>query len=775
MKLALNVPAGQPGVNLSLGHIGVDVYDAATAINFGTRNVAYSVPAVDGSSSNGWRRSLDAGTTNLFQMVDDQPEIGDYLIINYNTTNGGTAILRFKGATQWKDLATNANVDISAKRIVQFYISASIQALNSGSLNVTALLSAGTGGEFLATAVGNPMHVLNGAAGAPVTSIADAWNFAHWRTYEPLRAADALAFVSSGTGTFGLLAQGLSPGSFDGTPFFFVVYNIRLNAVWVEETRMATGWTDVLTNTKYTQWVNVPLVSTVNGAAIPTLTKTAGTQLAVVVRTNPKTASGSTWRSLDTTRTADRTDDVLTGIGSLEVPFFNNDIPDLGALLPDRTSAPAVYLLNAGTVRVDGNGYLGVAPQQVRFGANVEQEFSNASANPYALLSVLVLNDTNAHLANTALVLQLFRRSDNAAMTSAVSITTGDLPPVDNRWYKVTKRSASGNVTLTNGVQYYLRATSAAGGAHPWTIQTLSTLTSEAGGRSFGGVTDVMTATALGERVDYDAILQAGILLAPIQNANATIVPLDTSRGLLGACTVPSVNSVFLTWTPSTLGANFMRYEIDRRNPSADASDPDTNWYRIAQLTQVSVAPYGGFFFDVECRRNVPQEWRIRQVASDGSFSDWASFPILTVGAGEWDVVLASNTDPTVTVGTKDQPGYEWRPVETPVVVPLYGVDKQVAFRETERRGEEQTRKLLVAFNENVLAATPTLTGRVLFDALDDLFELSGSPYTCLCDGRGRRWFTSPHADSYSEDEPLGRYVATVTFAEVHGPTPATN
>jgi hypothetical protein len=278
-----------------------------------------------------------------------------------------------------------------------------------------------------------------------------------------------------------------------------------------------------------------------------------------------------------------------------------------------------------------------------------------------------------------------------------------------------------------------------------------------------------------GENVAFDAILQARFVPASLTGLAATLIPWDTSRNLIADCVVPSVTGVALAWTASTLGAGFLRYEVERRNPLATQGDPDTDWHRIAELTQVSSPPFGGAMFDFESRRNVQQEWRIRQVGIDGSVSDWASFPILTVPCGQWDVILTSNTNFTLTIGTKDAPGYEWRPVDNPVVLPLYGVDKQVAFRETERRGEAQTRKFLVAFGEFAPAIFPNKGGRFLFDAFDDLFNLAGSPYTCLCDGRGRRWFTSPHVDSYNEDEPLGRYTATVTFTEVHGPTPITN
>lgn len=797
IKLYLKTTVGQWTDSANAAYI-VDIYNVADLNHGGVRS-AYSPPVADYTSTAWVRSDTHLAGTN-FNLVDEGPQVftqpPPWYTAGATTWDGiqssGAELgprIRFKASSTFISLdetqPVGSVVSLTGKRILDARVGAWLaagtplavgsEAATRNSTVVHGLMFNGSVESVIPEAsTGNAFNPTRPgvAYGVAFSMFGQAREWKNWK--QPLLLSDINTMLSSGAGSFGLAFDN-NGGHID------YVFEAHLEVSYCDEKRVATGYATEPLNSSASpdgRWVNFALVSPTTGAPI-TWTKTAGTTYLIVVRTSVLTVPGNSWRTLDTGATADHRSDPLTGVYGVDVGFV--DPPHLGpaglnavtseTLLPSNTGAPAFYFQNVTTVRSDSQVYAQAnAYPYILAGLGIEQEFSNAGAGgQYGMVNFLLLNNDAAHDADQPLVVSLIRRSDSATLATVdVDVADDALLPVtpDGLWYSVRVRFPSAP-TLSSGTQYAVRIVSAAT-AGGYQVMLLSAVTAEAAAMSQGGTTNVanLIDTNTSTSTDFvfaDLVGGAVVIPALVTGLNSTVLGLDTGHD--GDCIVETVHYAFLTWTGTSLGASFVRYEIERND--------DGNWVRIANISNPALTA----FSDYESRRNVSAVWRIRQVRSDGAWSDWANFPARTVTSNDFECVLASNQASGVgpALGLMDEPGHHYTRLASSRQVErtLYGRNKTLVFRETEDRGERFSRRFVISWHDPMLTAFPAASGRAVYDPLVSLLETASLPYIALLDHRGRRWYTAATIQDLDHEEPLGRYFADIEFLEVAGPTPA--
>lgn len=224
-----------------------------------------------------------------------------------------------------------------------------------------------------------------------------------------------------------------------------------------------------------------------------------------------------------------------------------------------------------------------------------------------------------------------------------------------------------------------------------------------------------------------------------------------------------------VTWLPtSSLGATgFGYYELQRQD------DVEPEWNTILHATSVAVTGYS----DYEARVGVESRYRIRVANALDFFGAWSSSVASTLTAPG---VAPSAVDSSVLIFTTNhhqEGGSNLAYVEVWERAPdqdfsfpeagrvelreLYGRDFSVAFRTAERGGERFSRTILV---NNV--AVPTTRIRNGFTSLRDM-AWEDSPYICVRNELGDRWFTTVLVPSGSIKRNRRLYVARVDIIEV--------
>jgi hypothetical protein len=184
---------------------------------------------------------------------------------------------------------------------------------------------------------------------------------------------------------------------------------------------------------------------------------------------------------------------------------------------------------------------------------------------------------------------------------------------------------------------------------------------------------------------------------------------------------------VSLTWTVTTLSADFVRYEIER------TQDAGTTWETIFSITDEAVDEAR----DYEGLRNVEASYRMRVVASWHIASVWTAEVAVTPAMTDCALLFTSNEDPTINQGYVDIGGSRtWKFLtgeekETHILV---GRSYQVVTGPLEYRGDQFEVTLAVW-----AGSVPVDTGRAMFDLVESLNSVATS-YICVLDEAGRRW-----------------------------------
>lgn len=420
-----------------------------------------------------------------------------------------------------------------------------------------------------------------------------------------------------------------------------------------------------------------------------------------------------------------------------------------GRLLPFvlRTTAPATS--------ADGQPYSTVRTVSVYDGAGAtQQEVQTSSTDVYNGLRLMV-GWGGDQAPREALTVAVKRRVDNAPMgtftipVSAVEgLTEGVLAAVE-------VYAPDPGFTLTTGFQYYLDLSSTTPFVLPWAVGLLA-VNGGAGGvtyqeATYNGGTDLAdpiegtAATALTfTPADLAGILSAAIDPPSGLEIDAALEPLPDSQ----PCGLAGIPYASLGWDPTSLGADFGRYELERLGTDG------VTWQLIASIDD---EPSDGFD-DYEARLGLEESYRLRVVRSDGAASYYTDVETVTLNPAGCGYTFTSNEAPAASVGYPDT--YDGRAVRTydfPEAGEvdyrvLFGRDNVVAFHPLSRRGVRFDRRLVIGG----FAAPAAGVGPPAAALLRDLVWAS-LPYVCVRDNDGNRWFASVRVP----DESAYRYRST--------------
>lgn len=220
-----------------------------------------------------------------------------------------------------------------------------------------------------------------------------------------------------------------------------------------------------------------------------------------------------------------------------------------------------------------------------------------------------------------------------------------------------------------------------------------------------------------------------------------------------------TIEYAHLSWTPTSLGADFAAYEIQRNH------DEDLGWQRIGYITTEAA----GEADDYEPRRGVTAQYRMRVIRTDGAVSAWT--PIDTGATSDEDCTIwfTSNEDPTQNQEWTDQRPRAYEFLENTEEVEMHGRDYALVFREMETRGDRFTLALTLNTDDAPVGAV----GRQVFQPLIDLARDPDLSYVCVLDSDGNRWQAALLTPSGERYEPGSIYTMPVIVREVSA-TPST-
>lgn len=211
----------------------------------------------------------------------------------------------------------------------------------------------------------------------------------------------------------------------------------------------------------------------------------------------------------------------------------------------------------------------------------------------------------------------------------------------------------------------------------------------------------------------------------------------------------------------------FGYYELQR-------SDSVTDWKTIMKATNPAVTG----FKDFEARTDALSSYRIRAVNNYGFQGQWSNTVSVTIPSpgvsggcfnnGEHVMMFTSNERQNGSINLAYSDAWESVVTESfnfaeagfTQLQPMFERDFFVAFRPTERGGDQFSRTLLV----NAAAISPpTLPG---FTSLSDMAWADVS-YICVRDEDGNRWFATINVPTGTVQNKRKLYMATVNIVEV--------
>jgi hypothetical protein len=381
----------------------------------------------------------------------------------------------------------------------------------------------------------------------------------------------------------------------------------------------------------------------------------------------------------------------------------------------------------------------------------VWQEITTVGADDYTWVRALVrLEATDADGDLT------IRLTNGAGVQTGPTLTIApdDLVEPRDAW-QIVEGPFGGNIGAAT--QRQIRCASTATPGSGWRVQVLSpqlvgTLggpPADVGDATFGGTVDAAWIDGARQE-DLDACLIA---------QTQPDAPADFLASAIGE--TDCVDGVSLSWTATALGADFLRYEVDRND--------DGVWRRIANITDESVEAME----DWESLRNATVLYRIRVRRADQAPSDWSSEESAIPTMSCCGYFIATNVDPSLNTWADDDVEgvreYDFNADEE--VRYFQGRDYPIQFGGIEKRGLSFETSLLLAAEGGqggtVQAATP---GLAVFDrirAFNPSESGAGLPYVALLTQDGDRIYAALTIKSATRREPGGAYSIVVGVQQV--------
>lgn len=579
--------------------VGVDIYDAADTLAAVAGGVDY--PWVDVNSSAGFRASTDGGDTfspivagsgdfHTFvgKIVPDTYTPTD--ILNLVTVDGHVlqylptgsqkeGHCNFRGIGNWENIATGiGGNNPTGSRVGWIEVQVAAKAFNGSAPTVDGTVTIG--------------GVNYGSDGGP-NRITGHW--ARWSYYFMFNPATQrqwttgeIAEFLTGGGTYG---YGFSVKGPAGTNFQFA--SVQIVVRYLDEKRVATGYANLPAADAE---VGFAMLSPVDHSAAD-WAKASGSIYTLSFYVCG--AGGAAWQAaLDMGGLAENPAGQLSGwyaadvstvaAGSLASCVPSTSIPTLTG------PAPAVYFqLDPSGGSVDAQPFSQPFPVTIDNTGNQYQRITDHATDLYGQGAVVV--GCFAGLPDAPLTVDL----DGTPFV----IAPGEVP-VDGRWHLVTRHFDTG-VNLTNGVDAFLTYTSPYA-TIPWYVAYVST--QEPGATAELALSGLASITG-SEDPTLDSLYSVATIPPPLTGLAAVIG--EVPNGSPGGPT--KIFYAALSWDASGLGGDFAYYEVAR------SSDAGITWQTIAR-PNIEGSPA---FNDVECLRNVEENYRVRVFRIDGAYSDW--------------------------------------------------------------------------------------------------------------------------------------------------------
>lgn len=441
----------------------------------------------------------------------------------------------------------------------------------------------------------------------------------------------------------------------------------------------------------------------------------------------------------------------------------------VGAAWEPRGLIP-VRLLVGGADSVDGQPYTRVMPLQLAGTTDpVVQLVSTGAGGTYTGLRLAAGLASNVDPSDVLTVLV-----KNAAGTVTLGTGTMSASAFKARANYLTpglmvEAVVELEVTLAAATQYQVVVQSSTGADRAWLV---GVYTSRGGGgqeadwpdgaAGYGGDTDYASGHAsisfpvLGDDLDGHLLLA---LTGPT-DLTATAQLLDFNQAEPGG--VDGIPYARLDWVKSSVGADFARYRLQRRD------SVDADWVDVAYFVDERVRD----FLDVETRLQVPNTWRLRVEGLDGQVSLWLDADqAVTLESTGCGYTFSSNWVPLQSVAYADSHSgdavrdYGFPDAGEAQVRRFAGRDDFVVFRPTEKRSVRFQRRLLVrAFNGG-----DGIVGPAAFDQLRDLSrgDLGPIPYLAVRDEEGNRWYAAVLVGEGTVQQPGEHHRAAVEVIPV--------
>lgn len=367
------------------------------------------------------------------------------------------------------------------------------------------------------------------------------------------------------------------------------------------------------------------------------------------------------------------------------------------------------------------------------------QSYSLATtATSIADLEITVHTDSTGVQVGSTYVLT---EDDYLELPIVPASITGDDAIVVSR-YRVLEIPLTG-VTLSATTKYFVKFSSTqspvgAAGEPTWTVLYLGSagpvLVTDGFEAGFGGSTYGF-GTAVANVLTEDALADAPMTISTVGSAPSDFaVAIDTqvlitdTQATTPSWLVHNVEFASITWSGTSLGADFLRYEIER------SEDEGVTWATIASITDELVEE----FRDYEGLRNTECTYRMRVVPTWFIPGAWTDEESVTPVLAECSLLFTSNEDPTLNQGYVDTGGkrtWSFQTADEKEAHVLVGRSYQVVTGPLEYRGDKFDVVLAVW-----AGSTPENTGRAMFDHIESLNSAATS-YVTVLDDNGRRWY----------------------------------
>lgn len=728
--------SGSPSVTAPLFTI-VDIYpDASMVPAAGSRKAVYLPPNAD--QNRGTWLTAAGGTANLWSLIDDTPSYppGDASYVRQSTA----------GTSPYKAYVDDSALPAGA-RVCQVQVRAVIGAQPNPTVTTRQftirLEWLPTGDTYTPPNASYTANIYGQLVGVTFGEV-------NPRTLTPWTRADIAQFNG---GNWAVRVEGVGDAN---TWARLDALSLLVDYIDVENRVAAATWSR--TAGAVPEWVpSDTLITLPSGAA--GWSKPASGDFAFVWRPgNAPTATGSAPRATDVRWQGGSQDFGPMGTTLAPVPGMAAravNVDAYGLVSPTGgygSIAMGLVLVKSGPSYSDDSQPYGVsslANLSATSSTVVAQRVRQASGTSQAYLGVrfIVAPPTSG---SSTLTVTVHAVSGGAQVGGAFTITAAEARaltqlvshPSASPW-RLVEGFLTSAASLANGTQYEIRFTVT--GTGTWGFQGPDS--SSYGAANYRGTTDTARLGGI-TLTSQDAAAVLLIQPAAPGSAQARVIPWNVQQAT--GCGPGTMDQVVVSWTSTSLGAGFARYEVERLAQ-------DGTWHLVAAPDLEADTSWA----DTEGPRNRPSKYRVRVVATTAAFSAWAETEFVTPEQDGDHVTFTSNAAPELTVMLDHDPSvsFDFPDHDTDESYLPYGADGRVVFFDPVDRGVTKRYRLVVNFATIPHDEGGHLTGDdALWDPLRRITRSTAVPYVAVLDSYGNVTYAHVTLSRGEREQPGDRY-----------------